>query len=117
MDHVESISLEFKTDIRAIAQVLARQEKAELVLERHTDEAFAALGRIGFNRRPVYARPELEVGLGVSFVTLAGNCPSYITGLFPHWNGREPWTTGIMVAMILSGILLTVHGWWRGTPR
>jgi hypothetical protein len=117
INHVKACGERFKKDIESIAEILARHEKAELVLFRHADEAFEALGRLRFNRRPFYKRPELEVGSGVSLWGIAAASPGFFSGLFPGdtWRYRESVVVGIMVACIAIGIGLVIHGWIRGT--
>lgn len=108
----------FYNNLRIIATACARHEKAEYVLTRHVDESFVTLGRLGFNLRPWYRRPELEVSAGVALWGLSASTPDIASGLFGHTDGIDTTVCATMVVLAAIGLVFCVHGWIRGRyPR
>jgi hypothetical protein len=115
--YAEIVRDRFYANIRIVASACAKHEKAELVLSRHVDEAFTTLGRLGFNLRPWYKRPELEVSVGLALLGLAVNTQDIITGLFGHTDSIDAIVCGTMVGLIVAGIVTWIHGWIRGLAK
>ncbi len=63
-EHADNLIKAFKSNLRTVAIRLAKHERAEVVLDRHVDEAHDTLSRLGLSRRKWMDRPELEVSVG-----------------------------------------------------
>lgn len=105
----------FHDDLRKIAVRLARHERAANVDHRHVDEAFDALVRLGLGRNVGWKRPELEVGAGSLIFGTAFSAPDVISLFFDGETAVEQGVCiGVFVAMLMIGVALAVHGWFRG---
>lgn len=116
--YLRALEKRFGENLSTIAAACAKHEGSEVIVQRHVDEAFATLSRIGINVQPWYRRPELEIGAGGTIFGLAFACGDFFSGLFP---GDAPWRApvvqGIMVALIIVGASLAIHGWFRAGAR
>jgi hypothetical protein len=103
----------FHKNLADIAKACARHEASEVVLQRHANEAFDTLGRIGLNRRPWYKRPDLETALGGLIFGAGASLPDVVSGLFDDF--QHPILTAMMIACFIIGAGTVFHGWLRGS--
>lgn len=108
---VEYFVREFSDSLKRIAERLARHEEAINVDPRHVKEAFGVISRLGQSRVPFYRRTEFEVGIGAFLFSLGLACPDVLTA----WLGeRSGYVAPAMAGLLLAGVVLTTHGWYRG---
>jgi hypothetical protein len=116
--HVTEIAKEFKHDVRAIAEAMAKHEGAESVLVRHVDEAFSALSALGLRRRRWHSRPELLTSAGVALLGLAFSVPDVLDVFIDRSEYPILYPSlrvGSVTCLFAGGLTLWLIGWLRGT--
>ena len=107
----EEARKDYDKNVRRIAVRLAHHAKAERVLAQHVHQAVQCLHESGLKKRPWYQRPEAEISAGFTCMGLAWGSPDVCASLFGEGNRIS---VGVLVAGLLIGIFLVIHGWTRG---
>ena len=105
---------EYRGSIEEIAQGLARYEGTGRVFEKHIREAVAIVEFAGRNRKPWYARPEIEIGFGTACFGWACCVPDFLGGFLPDdsvWKrSAVPLAMSLLIA---TSIVCVSHGMLR----
>jgi len=108
---IRELLAEFRQNLSAVAETLARDHKTERTNEIHIDQAYQVLRLAGMSRLPWYKRPESETGLAGALIGLCFSVPDVI-GLW--WPDSPAIAKGVLVALAFSGVVVFVHGVLRG---
>ena len=95
----------FHSDLRVIAEHLARHEKAVQVSPAHIDKAYEVLGSLGLRRSRWIDRPEAMATLGALLVGFAFACPDAIAVLVGD-KYSKPVSQAIFLGSLLGGVIL-----------
>jgi hypothetical protein len=107
-------SADYGSNLKRIAETLARQEHCEFVLERHVDEAFDTLARLGLSKLGFWRRPELQITAGSILIGASWVFPDVLPVFFDaNWLARQGVTIGCILTTFTIGVLVTAHGWIR----
>lgn len=105
---------DFKMHLRAVADNLAKHDRVDSISEKHVDEAYAALARLGLTSRPWYRRPDFETAVGAVLIGGASALPDWVA-LFAPESLKNALSAGGVVALLVIGASLTAHGWIRAS--
>lgn len=107
----EVAAREYQENVRRVAVRLARHSQCERVLEQHVTQAVFVLHESGLKRRGLLRRPELEISAGFSIMGIGWGSPDVCNALFGDGNS---YGAGTLIALLLIGLGLVIHGWTRG---
>jgi len=112
---LKQLSDDHKDNLRSVADAFASFEGVDSVSLKHVNDAHVALAQIGLRSRPWYRRTEFETGIGGLFCTVGAAAPDLASTFL---DSGAPWYRGVVCgtvsALVLFGLLLIIHAWFRG---
>lgn len=104
----------YDTTLRDVAESFAVNQRAEVVLTAHVEEAHTALARVGLGRFNWLGRPESETALGGIFIGLAAGGNDILAPVLGNGQFHDGATIIWVVLFFVAGFALCIHGWYRG---
>jgi cytochrome c biogenesis protein CcdA len=120
--HANKLGDDFKTHLKAVAEVFARHERVDSVSRRHVDEAFAALARLGLQSKRWWQRSDSWTAVGAFLIGVSFSIPDACSALsrFLGWNEElaNAASVPLMFATMALGIVIGIVAIHRGSvPR
>lgn len=101
----------FKERLRAIAELLADQDAANVVDVKHVDQAFDTLKQSGVIQRPWWQRGEFTITVGGILFAIAGALPDFVPLLIDGQAKQQAIALGVSIALFGLGISSCIVGW------